>query len=318
LLVNLGTPDAPAPASLRRYLAEFLSDPRVVPLPRIPWWLILHGFILRTRPRRIAHAYRLIWSERGSPLRLHTQDLSRGLEAALGGDIPVAVAMRYGAPSLADGLAELTRQGVQRVLVLPLYPQYSAATSASVLDGLAKVLRTQRDIPELRFLHDYHDDPGYIEALAESVRRQKAEKGATDCLLISFHGLPCSEIEAGDPYQGQCEATAEALARALRLEDGAWRLAYQSRVGKQAWTQPYTDEVLLALAAQGTGTVRVICPGFAVDCLETLEEINIRYREKFLDAGGVRLDYVPALNAHSDHSDLLAALARRHLWVSPS
>jgi len=301
---------------VRRYLAEFLRDPRVVTLPRLLWWPILYGVILPTRPRRVAHAYRAIWTEQGSPLRVYSQQLADDLAAHLGGEVPVVLGMRYGSPSLGEALERLGESGVGRVLVLGLYPQYAAATTASILDGVGAVLRDRPDIPELRFVHDYHNHRAYIEALAGSVRRCWEQNAESQCLVISFHGLPCSQIAAGDPYAVQCEATAAALVAALELGPEEWRLGYQSRVGKQAWLTPYTDEILRDLPRDGVRRISVVCPGFAVDCLETLEEINIRYRQVFLDAGGEHMDYVPALNAHPDHAGLLAGIARQHLCIA--
>ncbi len=323
LLTNLGSPDAPTPSALRRYLAEFLWDPRVVEFPRVAWWLILHGIILRLRPRRSARLYQSIWSEEGSPLIAITRRQAAGVEPRLrrrlGAEVPVVVAMRYGNPSIEAGLAALDARGVRRVLVLPLYPQYSASTTASTFDAVAEVLRRTRHIPELRFVGEYHRDAGYLDSLAASIRAHRERHGAAEQLLFSFHGIPQRYADAGDPYPGQCEATASAVARRLGLRDGEWRLTFQSRFGREPWLQPYTDHTLRELAAAGVRRVAVVCPGFAADCLETLEEIEGENRELFLEAGGEEFAYIAALNDAPDHLDALAAIAARNLagWVEP-
>ncbi len=308
LLVNLGTPDAPTPEALRRYLAEFLSDPRVVDLPRWRWLPILHGIILRTRPARSARAYERIWTERGSPLRLYTEALGEALEEALG--IPVRIAMRYGRPSIATGLAQLREAGAERLLVLPLYPQYSATTTASTYDALAAALRREAHVPEIRLLGDYHRHPAYIDALATRIEDHWREHGRGERLLLSFHGIPRRYAEAGDPYPQRCEATARALARRLGLEEGQWAMSYQSRFGREPWLQPYTDETLARWPGEGVRSVDVVCPGFATDCLETLEEIAMENRDTFLAAGGEAYRYIPALNDRPEHVALLETLVR--------
>ncbi len=309
LLVNLGTPEAPTPTALRRYLGEFLWDPRVVEIPRPIWWLILHLFVLSIRPRRSAKAYRKIWTERGSPLRFLTQDLSRALQNALevrlGGPLTVATAMRYGQPSIRQGLEALRQSGVKSVIVLPLYPQYAAASTGSAFDAVADTLKSWRHIPELHFISDYHADPGYTGALAESIRHYWSVSAKAHYLLFSFHGLPQRSSSQGDPYYDQCQRTARLLAEELGLADTRWKLVFQSRFGAQKWLQPYCVEVLQQLPRQGIREVDVVCPGFAVDCLETLEEIAMTNRDVFLHAGGSDYRYIPALNATPAHAEAL-------------
>ncbi len=317
LLVNLGTPDSPAPADVRRYLAEFLWDPRVVETPRWLWWPLLHGIILNTRPRRSAEAYRRIWTEAGSPLLLHTKRQAEALQARLGKRVKVVPAMRYGNPSIAAGLLELREAGCDRILVFPLYPQYSATTTASTFDAVTEELRRWRRVPELRFIGQYHSEPGYIAALAASIREYQQENGTPEKLILSFHGIPQRYAEAGDPYPRQCERTARLLAEALGLEEDRWQLTYQSRMGREPWLQPYTSATLEALAREGVRHVQVLCPGFAADCLETLEEIAMENRDIFLAHGGERYGYIPCLNDRPDHVEALAAIARSHLggWI---
>lgn len=315
LAVNLGTPDAPEPKALRRYLKEFLWDPRVVELPRFLWWLVLHAYILPFRSPRSAAAYRKIWEERGSPLMFHTRDLAGAVQRELGLDLPrvrVYMAMRYGSPTIGRALELAAADNVQRLLVLPLYPQYSATTTASVFDALADALSGRRWLPELRFITHYHDEPDWVDAVAARIRKFQAEHGRPDRLLFSFHGIPKEFLLRGDPYYCQCSASARRIAAALDLTDDAWQLSFQSRLGRAEWLKPYTDHILLELARAGIGRVQVVCPGFAVDCLETLEEIAIQNREAYLAAGGKRLDYIPALNAGEDHARVLAGLCRRH------
>ncbi|WP_457674859.1 ferrochelatase [Thiolapillus sp.] len=313
LLINLGTPDSPAPRDVKRYLKEFLSDPRVVEMPRILWWPILNGVILNLRPKRSARAYGKIWSDQGSPLLVHTLAQAEALQGLLDKGIKVVPAMRYGKPSISHGLKKLAEAGCQRVLVFPLYPQYSATTTASVFDAVVDELRRQRLIPELRLINRYFDDPGYIQALARSIRDFQARHGKPDRLLLSYHGLPQRYADAGDPYPLQCEATSTALATALELDDREWIHSYQSRMGREPWLTPATSDSLKKLAAEGCRHVQVVCPGFAADCLETLEEIAMENREIFIGAGGKRYEYIPCLNDSEAHIQALADLARRHL-----
>jgi ferrochelatase len=313
LLVNLGTPDAPTPAAIRRFLAEFLWDPRVVEAPRWLWWLALHGVILRVRPSRSAHAYRQIWTPQGSPLLLHTRALVDRVRDLLQRHLPakVALGMSYGSPGIPGALQELRRAGVRRLVVLPLYPQYSCTTTASVFDRVTSELQRWRWVPELRFIGNYHDEPGYIEAVAASIREhwRTHERGH---LLFSFHGVPRRYLLAGDPYHCQCQKTARLVADRLGLEAGAWSLSFQSQVGRDEWLRPYTDETLLRFAREGQRRLSVVCPGFATDCLETLEEIAIRNRALFMANGGEFYDYIPALNAGDAHAGFLADLIARH------
>jgi ferrochelatase len=315
LLVNLGTPDAAEPAAIRRYLAEFLADPRVIELPRALWLPLLYGVILPFRARRSAHAYQRIWRDDGSPLRHYSQGLANGLQQALaaaGLTVEVHLAMRYGSPSIAATLEGLRLRGLRRLLVLPLYPQYSATTTASVFDAVGATLARWRWAPELRTISDYYREPTWLEAVAASVRAHWQTHGRGERLLFSFHGIPQRYFRAGDPYYCQCLYSAREIAARLGLADAEWQVAFQSRVGREAWLQPYTDVTLLALARSGTRRVDVVCPGFAVDCLETLEEIAMQNAEAFRDAGGEQLSYVAALNDDAAHVSALAGLVRRH------
>ncbi len=321
LLVNLGTPEAPTTSAVRRYLAEFLADPRIVEMPRWLWWLILNGIILRLRPRRSAHAYRKVWSEAGSPLQAGTRAVAGRLHGALegpsGGQVVVRHAMRYGQPSVPARLRELGALGVRRLLVIPLFPQFSATTSASVFDAVTAELRTWRWPPELRFVNDYHAEALHIEALARSVEAHWQANGRGERLLLSMHGIPQRYVDNGDPYRSHCEATAERLRTRLGLVGNELMLCFQSRVGREPWLQPYTDRTLEALPAEGVRRIDVMCPGFAIDCLETLEEIAIAGRESFLAAGGERFEYIPALNDGDDQVAALAALVHRHVGGWP-
>ena len=321
LLANLGTPDSPAPRDVRRYLKQFLWDPRVVELPRPLWWLVLNLVILNTRPRRSARAYARVWTEEGSPLlaisRRQHDALQQALDARLGATVRVALAMCYGNPSIDAGLSELREAGVRRVLVLPLYPQYSATSSAAIFDAVTRELRCWRAVPELRFINDYHDHPAYIAALADSVRTFQAGHGVPDRLLMSFHGIPQDYADRGDPYPCQCEQTAGLLAKQLGLEPLQWQYSYQSRLGPKDWLKPYTDRTLETLGKQGVKSVQVICPGFSADCLETLEEIAMENRDGFMAAGGSEYRYIPCLNDQAAHIAFMAQLVEQHLqgWL---
>ena len=321
LLCNVGTPAAPTSKALRRYLAEFLADPRLVELPRWLWLPILHGIILNTRPRRSAHAYAKIWTADGSPLlaisRRQHAALAARLEAGLPDRTVVALGMRYGEPSIAAGLRALRAAGARRLFVLPLYPQYAAATTASVLDAVGAEIARWRRVPDLRFLSEYHAEPGYIDALAATVRASHEIQGAGEHLVMSFHGMPKRYFLAGDPYYGQCLETARLLALRLGLSADRYSVSFQSRFGPQEWLKPYTAERLTELAARGVRRVKVICPGFAADCLETLEEIALQYARRFREAGGEALDYVPALNDCDNHIALLHALVSRNIQGWP-
>lgn len=311
LLVNLGTPEAPTAPAIRRYLREFLSDRRVVELPRLLWWPVLYGFILPLRPRRLVHAYESVWTEQGSPLLAIGTAQRTALQQRLGSDVLVELAMRYGRPSIEAAIAALEAAGVQRLVVLPLYPQYSATTTASVLDAVFAALSARRRLPELSTIGSYHDDPGYIAALAASVQAHWTQHGRGEHLLISFHSIPQRYVDAGDPYAAECRRTAALLAERLELPHEQWSISYQSRVGRGRWLSPYTEEHVVELAGRGLRRLDTICPGFAADCLETLEEIALRYAADFRAAGGETLRYIPALNAEPAHMDALAALIRR-------
>jgi ferrochelatase len=323
LLVNLGTPDAPSPGAVRKFLAEFLGDPRVVEAPRWLWLAVLHGVILRIRPRRSAHAYRLVWTPQGSPLMVFTRELADRLQRALldrlGPMTVLAMGMTYGNPSIATALQQLRDQNANRIVVLPLYPQYSGTTTASVFDRVTSTLRRWRWVPELRFIMQYHDEPAYLDAVAASIERQWRDRGQRH-LLFSFHGIPKSYLLAGDPYHCQCLKTARRVSERLKLADGEWSVSFQSQVGRAEWLRPYTDELLIKYAREGPREITVACPGFAIDCLETLEEIELRNRETFLANGGTAYDYVPALNSSDAQVALLADLVARHTqgWPKPS
>ncbi len=316
LMVNLGTPDSSGTADVRRYLAEFLSDSRVIEMPRLLWMLILHGVILRIRPRRSAHAYQQVWTERGSPLMDYSQRQAQALQQTLQGrstvPLKLVLAMRYGSPSVADGLRELQAANARRILVLPMYPQYSATTTASVFDAVSAELRTWRWVPELRFVNQYHDHPQYIQALAASIRGHWDSHGIPDKLMFSFHGIPKDYFLNGDPYYCQCQKTARLVVQQLDLAERQWQLCFQSRVGTKEWLKPYTDHTLKEWGAAGMGKVQVVCPGFSADCLETLEEIAVENRDYFLGAGGTDYSYIPALNDSPDHIQALADLVQEH------
>lgn len=316
LLVNLGTPDEPTAPALRRYLAEFLGDPRVVEIPRAVWLPLLHGVILRTRPRRSAAKYASIWMPEGSPLAVWTARQAAGLAARLaarGHDVLVRHAMRYGRPGIASVLDDLRAEGATRVLVLPLYPQYAAATTASTIDKVGQWAAQTRRVPELRYVGEYHDDPGYIDALAASVQAHWQIHGRGERLVLSFHGVPERSLRLGDPYHCQCHKTARLLRERLGLPPEAVQLTFQSRFGKAKWLEPYTEPTLRDLAASGVKSVDVMCPGFPADCLETLEEIAQEARQAFVGAGGRRFQYVSCLNDRTEWLDALANLAERHL-----
>lgn len=316
LLVNLGTPEAPTSGAVRRFLKQFLWDPRVVELPRPLWWLVLNGIILRIRPSRSAAAYREIWTDEGSPLLLYSSALAEGLAKTLEQRAPgffrVELGMSYGTPSISDAIDKLQRAGARRLLVLPLYPQYSGTTTASVFDFVTRKLGRMRWIPEMRFINQYHDAPGYIAALAASIREYWQEHGRGAHLLFSFHGVPKYTLEGGDPYHCQCQKTGRLVAEALGLGKDEWTLSFQSRVGRDEWLRPYTDETVAELGKNKIGRLDVVCPGFATDCLETLEEIAMQNAEFFTEAGGEELQYIPCLNARDDHVGLLASLVERH------
>jgi protoporphyrin/coproporphyrin ferrochelatase len=322
LLVNLGTPDAPTAAALRPYLKEFLSDPRVVEIPKPIWWLILNGIILNTRPKKSAEKYASIWTAEGSPLKVHTEKQAKLLKGWLGEHIAspftVDYAMRYGEPSISATLAKLKAAGCDRILLLPLYPQYAASSTATALDAALAYLKKVRNQPAFRSLRHYHDHPAYIHALAANIRDYRQMHGRPDVLLMSFHGVPRYTLDKGDPYHCECRKTARLLAEALGLEEKQYRVSFQSRFGKAEWLKPYTDKTLEELGRAGTGRVDVVAPGFTSDCLETLEEIAMEGRSSFLTAGGKEFHYVPALNEHPAWIAALGQIALDNLagWVS--
>ncbi len=321
LLVNLGTPDAPTAPALRRYLAEFLWDPRVVEIARLPWWLILHGAILRSRPAKSAAKYASIWKPEGSPLLHWTERMALRLRGHLGEHghaVAVRIGMRYGQPSVASALDALVADGAARVLVLPLYPQYAAATTASAIDAVGAWMARVRRIPELRTVNHYHDDPGYIAALARSVREYWQREGRGETLVMSFHGLPAHSRTLGDPYFDQCHRTARLLAAELGLGSAEHAVSFQSRFGRARWLEPSTVTTVQRLAREGRSWIDVVCPGFAADCLETLEEIAIEARRSFLAAGGREFGFIPCLNDADVWISALGRIALRHLAGWPT
>lgn len=317
LLVNLGTPDAPTAPALRRYLKQFLSDPRVVEIPRLVWWPILNGIILNLRPAKSAAKYAAIWTADGSPLRVHTERQAKLLKGWLGEQghdgVLIDWAMRYGQPSIAGAMDRLRAAGAERILILPLYPQYAASATGSVMDDVADWIKRTRNPAELRVVKHFHDDSGYIAALAASVREHWAANGRPQVLVMSFHGLPKRSLTLGDPYFCECQKTGRLLAEALGLNEDQYRVTFQSRFGKAEWLQPYTQATLEALGKAGTGRVDVICPGFAADCLETLEEIALECKAAYLSAGGKEFQYIPCLNERSDWVAALGAIALTQL-----
>jgi len=317
LITNLGTPDAPTPRALHRYLKQFLWDPRVVEVPRPLWWLILHGVILRFRPRRSAKAYATVFTDEGSPLLFHTRNQARALAARLAeqghDNLVVDFAMRYGNPSVGSVLQSMFDRGVRRLLVLPMYPQYSGSTTASTFDELSADFTRRRWIPDLRFITHYHDYAPFIEAAAGRIREHWQEHGRADRLLFSYHGIPLRYLHNGDPYHCECYKTSRLLAEKLALGDDEYMTTFQSRFGREEWLKPYTDETLKAFPGQGIKSVQVFCPGFSADCLETIEEIGEENRDYFLEAGGERYEYISALNDRTDHIDALSQLVQDNL-----
>lgn len=316
LLVNLGTPAAPTPAAVRRYLGEFLADPRITEMPRWLWWLILHGIILRVRPRRVAQSYQRIWTAAGSPLLAISQAQCQAFQQAVihhfNLPIQVVLAMRYGQPTIASGLEQLRQVNVRNLLILPLYPQYSSATTGSTFEAVAEVLKRWRWIPTVHFISHYHDHPAYIRALVTQIQQDWNHHGKPDKLLFSFHGIPKRFFLAGDPYPCECYKTARLVAEQLNLSEQQWQTVFQSRFGREEWIKPYIDDTLKLLGQAGTKRVDVICPGFAADCLETLMEIAQENRHYFLQAGGQEFHYIPALNATDEHIQALLELVIEH------
>ena len=317
LITNLGTPDAPETGALRRYLREFLSDPRVVEIPRFIWFFILNLVILVIRPRKSAEAYKGVWTEQGSPLLVYSLAQGEGIRERLqeryGDDVVLRVAMRYGNPSIASQLQAFEDEGVRKLIVLPLYPQYSGSTNGSTFDAVARDFMGRRLLPDLRFISHYPDYPPYIQAMADHIRAYREKNGSADKLVFSFHGVPKRFLLKGDPYFHECHQTSQLLAGALGLSDDQWITTFQSRFGAEEWLQPYTDATMKSLPAEGVKSVQVFCPGFSADCLETVEEIDEENREYFEEAGGESFAYIPALNAEPAHLDALTQLIAENL-----
>jgi len=322
LLVNLGTPDAPETPAVRRYLAQFLSDPRIIELPRWFWKIILHGIILRVRPAKSAAAYKEVWSDtEGSPLLSISKQQRTALQTILqqryGDDVVVALGMRYGTPSVDDALAELEQQNVRRLLVIPMYPQYSGTTTASVFDEVSSRLQRTRWLPELRFINQWCDDPAYIQVLANSVKQYWDEHGKNDLLVTSYHGIPKRYLLNGDPYHCLCQKTTRLLAEALNIPKEKVLVVFQSRVGKEEWLRPYCDETMKRLPGDGVKRIDVISPAFAADCLETIEEIEGENRDYFMEHGGESFNYIPCLNDAPQHMNFMADLVAKHIQGWP-
>ncbi len=316
LMVNLGTPDTPTAQGIRTYLREFLSDPRVIEIPSYLWQPILRGIVLRARPKKLVPRYEGIWMEGGSPLLVYSQRQAEQVQARLqqqGVNVEVELAMRYGNPSVPDAISRLRARGCDHILTVPLYPQYAASTTATAVDAVARHVGQLRDQPELRFIKRFHDEPGYIDALAERINSFWAAEGKPEKLVMSFHGLPRASIEMGDPYYRDCLQTAQLLQQRLGLPDSDVEVTFQSRFGQARWLEPYTEPTLVELARQGVRRVDVVCPGFLADCLETLEEISEEVRDAFLKAGGQQFRYIPALNDSPVWADALAVVVKRHL-----
>ncbi len=308
LITNLGTPDAATPKAVRRYLKQFLWDPRIVDIPRIPWWFILHGIILRTRPHRSAALYKSVWTDKGSPLLVISKAQKDALQEKLGDTIKVELGMRYGNPSIPSALEKLKQHGVKQIIVLPLYPQYSCTTTASAFDEVAHTFKTWRNLPHLQFINRYHTHSKYIDALCNSITEHWEKHGQAEKLMLSFHGCPKHHHTQGDPYYDECLETAQNVAEQLKLTEKQWIVTFQSRFGRAEWLKPYTDKTVKELALNGTKSIDVICPGFSVDCLETLEEIAVENRAYFIESGGEKYHYIPALNTRSDFIETAASL----------
>jgi len=321
LLVNLGSPEQPTASAVRRYLAQFLSDPRVIEANRLIWWLVLHGIILRIRPSRAARAYQKIWTDNGSPLvhytRLQTQALQKKLEDRFRGHVIADMAMTYGKPSIKSALEGLRKAGARRLLILPMYPQYSSTTTGAVFDQVTDVLQSWRWLPDLRMINYYHDHPHYIKALANSIKKQWQDQPRSDLLLFSFHGIPLRYIHSGDPYFCHCQKTARLVAEELELKQDEWKVVFQSRFGREPWLEPYCSVTLQELPTTGVKSVDVICPGFSADCLETLEEIRMENKELFIEAGGETFNYIPCLNDSAEHINAICEVLTAHMFGWP-
>lgn len=309
LITNLGTPTAPTKSALKPYLKQFLSDPRVVEVPKLIWWFILNGIILNIRPKRSAEAYSTVWTEQGSPLLMHTKNQAKGLEERFakywGDQVIVDYAMRYGEPSVESAIDNLLNKGARKLIVLPLYPQYCASTTGSTFDAIAHDFLNRRWLPELRFINQYVDYPPYIQSIADSIEQHWAEHGKADKLVFSYHGIPKRYLLNGDPYHCQCHKTTRLVAEKLGIEPEQYMTTFQSRFGREEWLNPYTDETLKSLPSKGVKSLQVICPGFSSDCLETIEEIGEENREYFMENGGQRYEYIESLNASDSHLDML-------------
>ena len=317
LLCNLGTPDAPGTSELRRYLKQFLSDPRVVEVPRLIWWLILNLIILRIRPRRSAKLYESVWTEGGSPLLVYSQAQVDGVKKLLDekydSDIPVVLGMRYGNPSIESAINDLTEQNVREITILPLYPQYSGATTGSTFDAVADVFKKTRWVPQLNFVGGYHQSEAFLDALCASINRHIEAHGQPDKLVMSYHGTPQSYLKKGDPYHCLCHQTTRLIVERMGLDKEKVMTTFQSRFGREPWLQPYTDKTLEAMPEDGIKHVAIMCPGFSSDCLETIEEINMEARESFLHAGGEHFHYIPCLNDDPEHIEALASIVGKYL-----
>lgn len=320
LITNLGTPQAPTAKALRTYLAQFLSDPRVVEVPRLLWRIILHGVILRIRPARSAAAYKTVWTDKGSPLAFHTQAqceaLSESLRKHYGDDVVVDYAMRYGKPAISEAIERLMQAGVRKLAVLPLYPQYSGSTVGSTFDAIADDFTQRRWLPDFRFISHYHDYPAYISAVAEKIKAHWEKNGRADKLIFSYHGVPQKYLHKGDPYHCECYKTTRLVAEYLNLAKDEYMTTFQSRFGREPWLQPYTDETLKSLPGKGVKSVQMVCPGFSSDCLETIEEIGEENREYFMESGGEDYQYIECLNADAAHIDMMTQLLleNMHGW----
>lgn len=316
ILANLGTPQAPTAKAVKRFLGEFLHDKRVIDLNRWLWCPLLHGIILPTRSPKVAKLYQSIWMDGGSPLMVYSKRQQQALTEALG--VPVAIGMTYDEPSMKNALDELQAQGCQKIVVLPLYPQYSATTTAAVFDQISKACQGRSYVPEIRMVHDYYQAPDFIEALALSVKEHWAKHGEPDYLLCSYHGIPQRYANNGDPYPEQCHRTTELLAEALNMPREKMSMSFQSVFGKEEWVKPYTDQTIEALAKKGMKRVDVICPAFSADCLETLEEIAVQGKETFVEAGGESLNLIPCLNDRQDHIEMMIRLIKQqaHDWLT--